>query len=192
PSLVRLYEVGQHQGLPYFTMEFVAGGSLSRKLDGTPLPAQDAARLVEQIASGIHYAHQRGIVHRDLKPANILLASLVSSPPSVARKAPPAGGGPWTMDYGQPKVTDFGLAKRVETRSGMTATGAILGTPSYMAPEQAEGKGKEVGPVADVYALGAILYECLTGRPPFRGATPMDTMLQVLADEPVAPGRLNR
>lgn len=169
PNLVRLYEVGQQQGLPFFTLEFVSGGSLTKKLAGTPLPPTVAAGLVKQLADGMHYAHERGIVHRDLKPANVLMTK---SSPSV------------------PKITDFGLARRVDGSSGLTATGAILGTPSYMAPEQAEGKGKEAGPATDIYALGAVLYECLTGRPPFKAATPMETMLQVATEEPVPPSRL--
>jgi WD40 repeat protein len=161
PHIVQLYDFGQHDGLPFFTLEYVPGGSLADKLNGTPLPPKEAARVVEQLARGVHYAHGKGIVHRDLKPANVLLA-----------------------EGGTPKVTDFGLAKRVEVGTGLTATGAILGTPSYMAPEQAGGHGKRVGPAVDVYALGAILYECLTGRPPFRAATALDTILQVVSEEP--------
>jgi serine/threonine-protein kinase len=167
PHIVQLHDFGEHNGLPFFTLEFVPGGSLADKLRGTPLQPKEAARVVEQLAQAVQYAHGKGIVHRDLKPANVLLA-----------------------EGGTPKVTDFGLAKRVEVGSGLTATGAILGTPSYMAPEQAGGHGKRVGPAADVYALGAILYECLTGRPPFRAATAFDTVLQVLSAEPVPPGRL--
>jgi serine/threonine protein kinase len=167
PNIVQLFESNQQDGLPYFTLEFVSGGSLSQKLAGVPLPPRAAAKLTEQLAAGIHYAHQRGIVHRDLKPANVLLA-----------------------EDGTPKITDFGLAKRVQAGSGLTASGAIMGTPSYMAPEQAGGAGKHVGPPADVYALGAILYECLTGRPPFQGPTPLDTVMQVVADDPLPPSRL--
>src|SRR5262249_44669798 len=141
-NVVQLFESGQHNGLPFFTLEYVPGGSLADKLKGVPLPPAEAAKLVGQVARGGHYAHPRGIVHRDLKPGNVLLA-----------------------EDGTPKVTDFGLARRVEAGSGLTATGAVMGTPSYMAPEQAEGKGKEATPAADTYALGAILYECLTGRP---------------------------
>jgi hypothetical protein len=164
---VQVFEVGDDHGLPYFSLEFCPGGSLEKKLAGTPLPPTDAARLVETLAKAMHSAHEKGIVHRDLKPANVLLA-----------------------EDGTPKITDFGLAKRLET-PGHTATGAVMGTPSYMAPEQAGGQGKTVGPAADVYALGAILYECLTGRPPFRAATPLDTVLQVVSEDPVPPRQLN-
>jgi hypothetical protein len=160
--VVQLYDFGQHDGLPFFTLEFVGGGSLADKLKDTPLPPREAAGLVEQLARGMAYAHGHGIVHRDLKPANVLLT-----------------------EDGTPKLTDFGLAKRVEVGSGLTVSGAIIGTPSYMAPEQAGGDAKRVGPAADVYALGAVLYECLTGRPPFRAAAVMETLLQVIRDEPV-------
>jgi WD40 repeat protein len=166
PNVVQVYEVGDYQGLPYFSLEYCGGGSLARKLGGTPLPPAEAARLLEVLARAVAAAHEAGVVHRDLKPGNVLLAA-----------------------DGTPKITDFGLAKLAGGEGGRTATGAVLGTPSYMAPEQAAGK-KEVGPAADVYALGAILYECLTGRPPFRAATPLDTLVQVVSDEPVAVRRL--
>jgi serine/threonine protein kinase len=164
PGIVQLFEFGQHGGLPYFTLEFIPGGTLAGRLRSAAMSPQEVARVVEKLARGMHYAHQRGIVHRDLKPANVLM-------------------GP----DGAPKITDFGLVKRTEVGDGLTATGAVMGTPSYMAPEQAGGRGKEVGPAADIYALGAILYECLTGRPPFRAATKLDTLMQVLSDEPVPP-----
>jgi serine/threonine-protein kinase len=167
--IVQIYEVGEAAGRPYFALEYVAGGSLDQKLHGTPLPGREAAQLLEVLARAVDAAHRQGIVHRDLKPANVLLA-----------------------EDGTPKVTDFGLAKRLDVETGLSQSGAILGTPSYMAPEQALGHGKAVGPAADVYALGAILYETLTGRPPFKAATPLDTVLQVIRDEPVPPGRLNR
>jgi eukaryotic-like serine/threonine-protein kinase len=161
PNNVQVYEVGDYEGKPFFSLEFCPGGNLDRKLNGTPLPALEAARLVETLAGAMHAAHGRNVIHHDLKPANVLLA-----------------------EDGTPKVTDFGLAKKVESGSGLTQPGAVMGTPSYMAPEQAQGR-KAIGPAADVYALGAILYECLTGRPPFRGSTPLDTIVQVVADEPV-------
>jgi hypothetical protein len=166
PHIVQIFEVGEHGGLPYFSLEYVAGGSLAGKLNGTPLPPAEAVRLVETLAWAMQAAHEQGIVHRDLKPANVLLST-----------------------DGTPKVTDFGLAKKLDA-TGPTASGAIMGTPSYMAPEQARGKGEAVGPASDVYALGAILYECSTGRPPFQAPTPLDTVLQVLNEEPVPPRRL--
>jgi outer membrane protein assembly factor BamB len=167
PNIVQIHEVGEHEGKPYFSLEFCAGGSLDRKLAGTPLPPREAAVLVAVLARATQAAHYAGIVHRDLKPANVLLSAACGLADAV------------------PKITDFGLAKQLDA-ADRTRTGAILGTPSYMAPEQAEGR-KDVGPPADVYALGAILYECLTGRPPFRAASPLETILQVVADEPAAP-----
>jgi hypothetical protein len=171
PNVVQIHEVGEHQGRPYFSLEFCAGGSLAAKTDGTPWPAGRAAELVEVLARSVQAAHQAGIIHRDLKPANVLL----------------------TAD-GVPKVTDFGLAKRLgagpDCGAAQTATEAILGTPNYMAPEQARGQSSQVGPAADVYSLGAILYELLTGRPPFRAATAWDTLAQVISHEAVSPRRL--
>jgi WD40 repeat protein len=164
-NIVQVHEVGECQGLPYFSLEFCPGGSLADRLDGTPWEARAAAQLVEVLARAIHVAHEAHIVHRDLKPANVLL----------------------TAD-GQPKISDFGLAKKLGEQ-GRTATGAVLGTPSYMAPEQA-GNTRNIGPAADVYALGAILYELLTGRPPFKAATQLDTVLLVISEEPVAVRRL--
>jgi serine/threonine-protein kinase len=168
PNVVQVYDVGDADGRPYFTMELVEGGSLSQKLAGAPQPAAWAASLVATLAGAVHVAHQRGVVHRDLKPANVLLT-----------------------EDGMPKVTDFGLARRLEEGGGLTLSGQPLGTPSYMAPEQARGEKGAIGPATDVYALGAILYELLTGRPPFRAETATATLQQVLTDEPVPPGRLN-
>jgi tetratricopeptide (TPR) repeat protein/tRNA A-37 threonylcarbamoyl transferase component Bud32 len=167
PHIVQVFEVGEHDGLPYFSLEFCGGGSLERKLASTPLPPQEAAALVELLARAMQVAHQKGIVHRDLKPANVLLA-----------------------EDGTPKITDFGLAKQLGGDKGQTRSDAILGTPSYMAPEQTGGRTGEIGPASDVYALGAILYELLTGRPPFKGPTPLETFLQVNHIEPVAPRAL--
>jgi WD40 repeat protein len=167
PNIVQIYEVNQHEGLPYCVLEYVDGGSLQQKMRGAPVPPQKAAELIESVARAMHVAHVTGIVHRDLKPANVLL----------------------TRD-GQPKITDFGLAKRLEPGNSLTGSGDVLGTPSYMAPEQADGMSGRVGPPSDVYALGAILYELLTGRPPFRGVTTMDTLRQVVSEEPVPPRRL--
>jgi serine/threonine protein kinase len=163
PNIVQLYEMGQSEGHPFFSLEFVEGGSLAAQLDGTAWPARKAARLVRTLARAVHHAHQRGIIHRDLKPANVLLAA-----------------------DDTPKITDFGLARQLDTSGCHTPSDAVLGTPSYMAPEQA-GQSKHIGPAADVYALGAILYELLTGQPPFQGATSVDIIMQVVSDDPVAP-----
>jgi WD40 repeat protein len=185
PNLVTVHEVGRHHGQPYFTLEYMGGGSLARSLGGQPLPAREAAALVAVLVAAVAHAHRHGVIHRDLKPANILLRrrAEASGPPEAA------AGGFQEAAY-EVKIADFGLAKRVGPGAALTASGAVLGTPSYMAPEQAAGKGREVGPAADVYALGAILYECLTGRPPFRAATAVDTLLQVLTAEPVPVRRL--
>jgi tRNA A-37 threonylcarbamoyl transferase component Bud32 len=167
PGIVSVFEVGQHEGHPFFSMAYVDGKTLAHRLQGGPLPAREAAELVTAVAEAVAHAHARGVIHRDLKPGNILLGA-----------------------DGRPRVSDFGLAKRVEGDSSLTATGQILGTPSYMPPEQAQGQ-KEIGPVADVYALGAVLYALLVGRPPFQGATALETVRQVLEQEPVPPRRLN-
>jgi serine/threonine-protein kinase len=168
PNIVQIYEVGQQDGLPYFSLEFVDGGPLDKKITGKPQPPREAAQMVETLARAMHFAHKQGIIHRDLKPANILV----------------------TKD-GVPKITDFGLAKRLEeVDSSQTKSGTIMGTPSYMSPEQARGEIRTVGPLSDLYTLGVILYEFLTGRPPFQGASVMDTVTKVTRDEPVAPSRL--
>jgi tRNA A-37 threonylcarbamoyl transferase component Bud32 len=167
PNIVQIYEVGEFGGLPFFSLEFCPGGSLDKKLAGTPMSPREAAALVETLARAMQVAHEKGVIHRDLKPANVLLA-----------------------EDGTPKVTDFGLAKKLDDAAGQTASGVIMGTPSYMAPEQAGGKSKDIGPHTDVYTLGAILYELLTGRPPFKAATSLDTIMQVVSDEPVSPRQL--
>jgi WD40 repeat protein len=167
PNIVQIHHIGEADGLPLFELEYVPGGSLDRRLDGTPWPARRAAELIEPLARGVAEAHRQGIVHRDLKPGNVLLGA-----------------------DGSPKLTDFGLAKSLAAESGLTRTDSILGSPSYMAPEQAEGKNKVVGPLADVYALGAILYELLTGSPPFRGTTALEILEQVKNADPVQPSRL--
>ena len=168
PGIVPIFEVGEHEGQHYFSMGYVEGQSLAARIADGPLPAREAAELVRAVAEAVQYAHQHGVIHRDLKPANVLLDS-----------------------DGKPRVTDFGLARRADAGHGLTVTGAVLGTPSYMPPEQAAGESDLVGPASDVYSLGAILYEVLTARPPFRAATPAGTLLQVLQAEPVSPRLLN-
>jgi serine/threonine-protein kinase len=168
PHIVGIHEVGEIHGQHYFAMEYIAGPSLAQLLGRGPLTGEESARLVMGVAEAVAHLHAQGVVHRDLKPSNILLDT-----------------------DGRPRVTDFGLAKVLQAGGSLTFSGAIVGTPGYMAPEQAAGRGPEVGPLSDVYSLGAILYELLTGRPPFDEATPLDTLVQVLEGEPPRPSRLN-
>jgi eukaryotic-like serine/threonine-protein kinase len=193
PYIIQIFEVNQQDGRPFICMEFVAGGSLADHLKGAaPTAARTAAQFVERVARGVACAHRRGIVHRDLKPANILLQSVgdrTEIPPETGN-ASTRSSAPTDLLFAVPKVTDFGLAKHVDSGVGLTQTGAVLGTPSYMAPEQAAGKSQLVRPATDVHALGAILYELLTGRPPFQAATILDTLEQVRTQEPVPPSRL--
>ena len=168
PGIVPVYEVGEHNGLHYFTMALVEGKSLAELLRDGPLPPQHAARLIRDLAGALEYAHQQGIIHRDLKPANVLIDR-----------------------QGRAKLTDFGLAKRTHDTGDVTGTGQILGTPTYMSPEQAEGGSRRIGPASDIYGLGALLFALLTGRPPFQAATPMDTLRHVLSMEPPRPRALN-
>jgi tetratricopeptide (TPR) repeat protein/predicted Ser/Thr protein kinase len=168
PGIVPIHEVGEHEGQHFFSMGFVDGQSLAEKLAAGPLPPEEVAELTRKLAEAIAYAHEQGVIHRDLKPANVLVDN-----------------------SGQPRITDFGVAKKLKGDSHLTGTGQILGTPSYMPPEQAAGETHEIGPAADVYALGAVLYTMLTGRPPFQAPSPMETLLQVLEKEPVAPRQLD-
>jgi eukaryotic-like serine/threonine-protein kinase len=167
-GIVPIFEVGEHEGQHYFSMGYVEGGSLADRIKHGPLPPRQASELVRQVAEAVAYAHERGVIHRDLKPSNILLDR-----------------------EGHAKVSDFGLAKQVHGLSHLTMTGQVLGTPSFMAPEQAAGDTGEVGPSADIYSLGALLYCLITARPPFQAATPVETLRQVLEREPAAPRQLN-
>ena len=168
PDIVAIHEIGERDGQHFFSMDFIEGQTLRQLTRDNPLPAPSAAAYLKTIAEAVHCAHERGVVHRDLNPSNVLIG--------VA---------------GQPHVTDFGLAKRIGSEADLTQTNAAMGTPGYMPPEQAGGQSKTVGPLADVYALGAMRDDLLTGGPPFRAATPLETMVQVVNKEPVAPRLLN-
>ena len=168
PGIVPIFEIGEISGQHYFSMGFVEGESLADRLSDGPLPPREAAELMVKISQAVAYAHDKGVIHRDLKPANVLIDK-----------------------DGMPRVTDFGLAKKVEGDSELTRTGQIIGTPAYMPPEQASGRLDEVGPLADVYSLGAMLYALLTGRPPFQAASPLDTLMQIIEREPLQPRSLN-
>lgn len=192
PNIVHIHEIGEHEGRLFFSLEFVAGGSLATRLAQAPVPIPEAARLTRTLARAMHAAHQRGIIHRDLKPANILLqvpgdVGQDSADRTMVLLADAEGGAAaaWA-----PKIVDFGLAKRLDGTSEHTQTGAIMGTPSYMAPEQASGESSLMAPAVDIHALGVILYEMLTGRVPFRGQNAFDTMDLVRLAEPVPPSQL--
>ncbi len=168
PNIVAIHEVGEHDGRHYFSMDFIDGKNLAQVCAGQPVPVRQAAEWLKTIAEAVQFAHQRGVLHRDLKPQNILVDA-----------------------EGRPHVTDFGLAKNLHADSSVTQTGAVMGSPSYMAPEQARGRNDLVGPASDVYSLGAVLYELLTGRAPFRGASTIETLNRVMNEEPTRPGALN-
>jgi len=168
PNIVGIHEIGEHEGQHYYSMDFIEGKSLADLCHGKPMNARESAALLRTICDAVNFAHQRGILHRDLKPHNIMLDA-----------------------EGEPHVLDFGLAKRIDDDQGLTMSGAVLGSPSYMAPEQAQGRNDRVGPHTDVYALGAILYQLLTGRAPFLGGSAAETMMQVVQREPSAPSKLN-
>jgi tRNA A-37 threonylcarbamoyl transferase component Bud32 len=177
PNVVQIHEILEHECVTYLALELVEGGSLGARLMGRPQPPRAAAELLETIARAVQHAHNHGIIHRDLKPANILLA------PSHHPEATPGG-------YGVPKVADFGVAKRLTAESGATQTGDIIGTPAYMAPEQAGAVAGEIGPATDVYSLGVLLYEMLTGHVPLQGTNTLETLALVRKEEPVPPRRL--
>lgn len=169
PAIVPVYEVGEHDGRLFFSMKYVAGETLSRKLSNGPLLPRETARILSTVAKAVHYAHEQGVLHRDLKPSNIIIDQ-----------------------NGDPHVSDFGLARPIADAASLTRTGAVLGTPAYMAPEQAAGNRGQVGPKSDVYSLGTILYHSLTGKPPFQAHSPVDVVLMVLEQDPVLPRIVNR
>ena len=179
PNLIQVFDVGEHDGRVYYSMEYLAGGSLEDRIGNVPLPPLKAAELLKILADAIEAVHEQGVIHRDLKPANILLT-----------KADATNERSGVNGFGIPKISDFGLAKRTDAPSGPTLTEHILGTPTYMAPEQAAGRSRQVGPATDIYSLGAILYRLLIGRPPFVGETVMEIVRQVTDDDPVPPRQL--
>ncbi len=197
PNIVQVFEIGEHEGTHYLALEYVAGGNLQQRFAGTPQDPRVSAQLVEAAARAIHYAHQHGVIHRDLKPANILLQSNPTTDDTDSTDKKQDNHSSSVLSVSSvvslvPKIADFGLAKMLERDRGETLAGMIMGTPSYMAPEQARAGGARVSPATDVYALGAILYECLTGHPPFLGSTPLSTLEQVCSQDPLPPSKLQR
>src|SRR3984957_7586564 len=190
PNIVQIHEINVKHNPPYFSMELVEGGTLAERLGGRPQPVRAAAQLVLTLARTIHAVHLKGIVPRDLKPGNILIVPAESRASAFGRLALDMELHSPDLGLGTPKITDFGLAKEMFADTSQTESGVIMGTPSYMAPEQAEGKSREVGPAADIYALGAILYEMLTGRAPFTAESAMETLMMLFHAEPVSPSQL--
>jgi serine/threonine-protein kinase len=189
PNIVQIHEVGEQAGSPYLVLEYVGGGSLADVLARGPMPAHQAAELVLTLAQAIRHAHEQNIVHRDLKPANILLQS-ASSKSQSGDQPPPDQSAIRNLQSAIPKIADFGLAKLLDADRGFTQTGAVLGSPAYMSPEQAAGRVHGIGPATDIYALGAILYEALTGKPVFNGDTVLETLEQVRQQDPTPPRTL--
>lgn len=211
PGIVPVYEVGERDGRAFFSMGYVNGPSLAERLKEGPLPPRDASALLQKIALAVQYAHDCGVIHRDLKPSNVLLSSVTSikvgSSSGSGQAAKPKDTSPGSSESRQddsssdsnhpstddlvPRITDFGLAKLLQTESDLTVSGQVMGTPSYMPPEQARGHQDEIGPCSDIYSLGAVLYHTLTGRPPFQADNPVETLRQVVDQEPVSPRQLN-
>ena len=186
-NIVQVHEIGHMEGRPYLSMEWVDGGTLADRLDGTAWPPDQAARLVGTLAQAIDAAHRQGVIHRDLKPANILMQ--LADEGGHSDEKPPGPASPLVGIT--PKITDFGLARSLRDQSGVTRTGFVVGTPEFMAPEQAAGDPRNVGPAVDIYALGVILYQLLTGRPPFRAESPAAVLRASASSPPVAPRRIN-
>ena len=196
PNIVQIFDIGRAGGDAYFSLEYLNGGSLASLLQGAPQPPLEAAKLVKTLADAMHFAHAKGIVHRDLKPANILLdnelqtSDQLNASEDSKRPSKTLRGTELASKFGIPKVVDFGLAKQLHLESDRTTSGSILGSPSYMAPEQASGQLQKIGPLSDIYSLGAILYEMLVGRPPFRAESVVETLEQVRSQEVLAPRKL--